>query len=297
MERILEYIIDGDFENESIKTFLKQKLMMSSALISDLKKYNDGICVNNEKRYVTYILKKGDILRLTMYETASDGIEPVNIPLNIVYEDEDILIIDKAPLMPVHTSQGHYNDTVSNAVMYHYGNEKRIFHAVNRLDKDTSGLMCIAKNKYSHALLCDQIKCKKLKRRYTAIVCGTAEKCGTVCAPIARESVIKRCVDSGGQEAVTHFKSLEYINGYTVLELELETGRTHQIRVHMSYIGHPLLGDWLYGREDKKLFGRQALHSSYLELTHPITGKNMIFCSPLPEDMSCFIRKKGGNKE
>lgn len=289
MERILEYIIEKDFDNENIKTFLKCKLLMSNSLINHLKQSDDGITVNNTPRHVRHILKSGDVLRLIIRENRSDNIAAQNIPLDIIYEDDDIIIINKTSNMPVHTSPGHYYDTVSNAVMYHYGSQDITFHAVNRLDKDTSGLMCIAKHKYAHALLCKEIKENKLKRKYTAIVCGNVKKDDTICAPISRESVIKRCVDENGQFAVTHFRIINQLKDYSVLELELETGRTHQIRVHMSFIGHPLLGDWLYGTENKELFPRQALHSSYLELTHPITKESLTFTAPIPSDMNEFI--------
>ena len=166
--------------------------------------------------------------------------------------------------------------------------EEHIFRAVNRLDKDTSGVMCVAKNSYSHAILCDEVKNGILKRRYTAIVCGSPDKNGTICEPIKREGFIKRGVAADGQHAVTHYKTLETKNGYSLLSLELETGRTHQIRVHMSHIGCPLLGDWLYGEENRSLFDRQALHSCYIELIHPISGEKLSFCSEMYKDMQEF---------
>ena len=179
--------------------------------------------------------------------------------------------------------------------MYYYKSkgEERVFRAVNRLDKDTSGLMAVAKNSYIHARLGEEIQKKELKRKYMCIVCGDVERDGTVDAPIRRAdgSVINRIVAPDGQRAVTHYRVVKRYGEYTLLEMELETGRTHQIRVHMAYIGHPLVGDWLYGTEDHNIVKRQMLHSCYLCFTHPITGQIMEFKDEMAEDMRAFIEK------
>lgn len=305
MERILTYSVNEEFAGENIKTLLKQHFKMSSALIADLKKYDDGICVDGEKKYVNYILQPGDEVSLTIREEASKNIEPVKTELDIVYEDEDLLIINKPPHMPTHPSIGHYENTLANGLMYYFNSrgEPRLFHAVNRLDKDTSGLMAVAKNKYAHARLCDEIKSGALKRKYTAIVCGSVEGDGIVDAPIARaeKSAIQRMVienqSERGQRAVTHYRVLKRFGDYTLLELELETGRTHQIRVHMAHIGHPLLGDWLYGEENRDLFPRQALHSGFIRLIQPVTGENLEFLAEPPKDMRNFVEKFDKNIE
>ena len=238
---------------------------------------------------------KGDILKITIRDTASENIVPTDIPLDIVYEDEDVLVINKPPNMPTHPSMGNYENSLANGVMYYYKSkgEERVFRAVNRLDKDTSGLMAVAKNSYIHARLGEEIQKKELKRKYMCIVCGDVERDGTVDAPIRRAdgSVINRIVAPDGQRAVTHYRVIKRYGEYTLLEMKLETGRTHQIRVHMAYIGHPLVGDWLYGTEDHNIAKRQMLHSCYLCFTHPITGQIMEFKDEMAEDMRAFIEK------
>lgn len=295
MDRVFEYRITPEYNGENVKTVLKQHFKMSSALIKELKKYDDGIRVNGSHMRVVDIVREGDLLEITLRDTASENIVPNNIPLNVVYEDEDILVIDKPPNMPVHPSMGNYENTVANAVMYYFQlrGEDRVFRAVNRLDKDTSGLMAVAKNAYIHARLGEEIQTGELRRRYMCIVCGDVAEDGTVDAPIKRTegSVINRIVAADGQRAVTHYRVLKRYGEYTMLEMTLETGRTHQIRVHMAYMGYPLAGDWLYGTEDKKTVPRQMLHSCYLRFIHPITGREMEFCSKYAQDMSEFIQK------
>ena len=295
MDRILEYEIPSEYDGANITTVLKQHFKISTNLIKDLKKYKEGIQVNGEHKRVVDFVAKGDILKITIRDTASENIVPTDIPLDIVYEDEDVLVINKLPNMPTHPSMGNYENSLANGVMYYYKSkgEERVFRAVNRLDKDTSGLMAVAKNSYIHARLGEEIQKKELKRKYMCIVCGDVERDGTVDAPIRRAdgSVINRIVAPDGQRAVTHYRVVKRYGEYTLLEMELETGRTHQIRVHMAYIGHPLVGDWLYGMEDHNIAKRQMLHSCYLCFTHPITGQIMEFKDEMAEDMRAFIEK------
>lgn len=295
MDRVFEYKVADDFNGVDIKTVLKQHYKMSTCLIKELKKYDEGIYLNGEHRRVVDTVKSGDILKITLRDTGSENIIAKDVPFKIVYEDEDILIVNKPPYIPTHPSMGNYENSLANGVMYHYRKrgEERTFRAVNRLDKDTSGLMAVAKNAYVHARMSEQIQNKTLRRKYKCIVCGDIENDGTVDAPIKRAdgSVINRVVSADGQRAVTHYRVVKRYGNYTLLEMELETGRTHQIRVHMAYIGHPLAGDWLYGVEDKELVKRQMLHSCYIEFVHPVTNKKMIFSDDLAEDMSNFIEK------
>lgn len=295
MDRVLEYEIPSEYDGANITTVLKQHFKISTNLIKDLKKYKEGIQVNGEHKRVVDFVAKGDILKITIRDTASENIVPTDIPLDIVYEDEDVLVINKLPNMPTHPSMGNYENSLANGVMYYYKSkgEERVFRAVNRLDKDTSGLMAVAKNSYIHARLGEEIQKKELKRKYMCIVCGDVERDGTVDAPIRRAdgSVINRIVAPDGQRAVTHYRVVKRYGEYTLLEMELETGRTHQIRVHMAYIGHPLVGDWLYGTEDHNIAKRQMLHSCYLCFTHPITGQIMDFKDEMAEDMRAFIEK------
>ncbi len=289
MDRVLEYEIPSEYDGANITTVLKQHFKISTNLIKDLKKYKEGIQVNGEHKRVVDLAAKGDILKITIRDTASENIVPTDIPLDIVYEDEDVLVINKPSNMPTHPSMGNYENSLANGVMYYYKSkgEERVFRAVNRLDKDTSGLMAVAKNSYIHARLGEEIQKKELKRKYMCIVCGDVERDGTVDAPIRRAdgSVINRIVAPDGQRAVTHYRVVKRYGEYTLLEMELETGRTHQIRVHMAYIGHPLVGDWLYGTEDHNIAKRQMLHSCYLCFTHPITGQIMEFKDEMAEDM------------
>ena len=295
MDRILEYEIPSEYDGANITTVLKQHFKISTNLIKDLKKYKEGIQVNGEHKRVVDFVAKGDILKITIRDTASENIVPTDIPLDIVYEDEDVLVINKLPNMPTHPSMGNYENSLANGVMYYYKSkgEERVFRAVNRLDKDTSGLMAVAKNSYIHARLGEEIQKKELKRKYMCIVCGDVEHDGTVDAPIRRAdgSVINRIVAPDGQRAVTHYRVIKRYGEYTLLEMKLETGRTHQIRVHMAYIGHPLVGDWLYGTEDHNIAKRQMLHSCYLCFTHPITGQLMEIKDEMAEDMRAFIEK------
>lgn len=295
MDRILEYEIPSEYDGANITTVLKQHFKISTNLIKELKKYKEGIQVNGEHKRVVDLAAKGDILKITIRDTVSENIVPTDIPLDIVYEDEDVLVINKLPNMPTHPSMGNYENSLANGVMYYYKSkgEERVFRAVNRLDKDTSGLMAVAKNSYIHARLGEEIQKKELKRKYMCIVCGDVERDGTVDAPIRRAdgSVINRIVAPDGQRAVTHYRVIKRYGEYTLLEMKLETGRTHQIRVHMAYIGHPLVGDWLYGTEDHNIAKRQMLHSCYLCFTHPITGQIMEFKDEMAEDMRAFIEK------
>ena len=210
------------------------------------------------------------------------------------------MVVNKPAGMPVHPSQGHYGNTLANGIAGYMESKgvDFVFRAVNRLDRDTSGLLLIAKHMLSSCILSDQVKDHAIHREYTAIVCGKTDARGTIDAPIARKdgSTIERIVDpEHGETAVTHYETLSY-NANTDLSyirLLLETGRTHQIRVHMKHIGHPLPGDFLYN-PDYRYINRQALHSAYLRFVHPITGETMEFTAPLPEDMETILRSPFG---
>jgi len=258
-----------------------------------LKKTPESILLNGVWEYVNTTLKTGDILEIKLVETeCSKKIPPIYAPFEIVYEDEDILVVDKPANMPVHPSLNHYENTLANAVC-HYFSKQRIpytFRCVNRLDKNTTGLTILAKHMLSSAILSQEVAIKNIKREYLAIVSGETNENGTIDAPIGRKdaSTIERQIDyEHGERAITHYKKIDTKNGYTLLSLILETGRTHQIRVHMSSIGHPLIGDFLYHPSSTEL-PRQALHSHKLEFIHPITKQPMNFTSPLPRDMADF---------
>lgn len=239
------------------------------------------------------MLTVGDTLTLHLIEEeSSENIVPTPLPLSIVYEDEDLLVINKTAGMPIHPSQGNYDNTLANACAYYFQEkgEPFTYRCINRLDRDTTGLLILARHAYSASLLSSMVARREIHREYRAIVTGLLPEESIVDAPIARAdgSTIEREVNfETGETARTHYKCLAYKNGYSLASLKLETGRTHQIRVHMKYIGHPLPGDFLYN-PDYSIIDRQALHSYRLTFTHPITGVLMDFTAPLPEDMNFF---------
>ena len=218
---------------------------------------------------------------------------PVSMPLSICYEDEDILAVNKPAQMPVHPSLNHYDHTLANAVCGYYNDQEipYTFRCVNRLDRDTTGLTLIAKHMLSSAILSTAAARREISREYIAIASGKTPESGTIDAPIGRVagSTIERQIDfENGERAITHYRRLAYHDGLSLLSLHLETGRTHQIRVHLKSIGHPLIGDFLYNPTDTTI-KRQALHSYRLTFSHPITGESFVLTAPLPDDMHCLF--------
>ncbi len=298
--RKLEYIIDDAWDGKIVKALLQHE-GFSAAVISGLKKNPKGICIGNKKVTVLKTLHKGDVLTIRVRnrpeDEASDRIRPTNIPVEILYEDEDIAVVNKPADLPTHTAQHNHDRTLGNAMAFHWAkrSEKYIYRPISRLDKDTTGVLIIAKNAHAAGKLGIALKNRQIKRRYIALVSGKLEGEGRIDAPIVRteDSIIKRKVGTAQQEnehthAVTHYRVLESGKMYSLVLLQLETGRTHQIRVHMSHIGHPLCGDWLYGQENE-LLTRPALHSYDISFLHPITGKEMHFVAPVAEDMRKYI--------
>lgn len=288
MRREFTYKITEKDNGRTILEFLKAE-GYSRGVIKELKRTSEGIHRNGVWTYVTGILNTGDTLKLCLFEDAgSENIVPMPAPLDILYEDEDLFVINKAAGMPTHPSISHYENTLANALAAY--NEARntpmVFRCINRLDKDTSGLTVVAKHMLSSGHLGDAMKARQIHREYIGIADGYVEDSGTICAPIGRAegSVIERKVDfEHGESAVTHFKRLKYENGLSLVSFLLETGRTHQIRVHMKHLGHPLIGDFLYHPENHQM-SRQALHAWHLTFPHPITGEEMSFTAPIPED-------------
>lgn len=251
----------------------------------------DLVRVNDQPAKANYKVKKGDHILIELPEPEILDVEPENIPLEIVYEDKDVAVINKPQGMVVHPSAGHPNGTLVNALLYHIKDLSTINDVyrpgiVHRIDKDTSGLLMVAKNDHAHESLAKQLKDKTSLRKYVALVHGEIpHDKGRIDAPIGRSKVNRKmqAVVEDGKPAVTHFQVLERLNGYTLIELQLETGRTHQIRVHMQYIGYPVAGDPLYGPKKTLKGNGQFLHAKLLGFTHPTTGEKMVFEAPLPE--------------
>ena len=295
MERKLDYIITDEFHNKTIEQFLKAQEFPHQAIVQ-LKKTHEGILRNGTWAYVTEKLIPGDTLSLHLVEDAEEtSIQPIYADIPIVYEDEDLLILNKPANMPVHPSMNHHEGTLANGLLYYFREkgEHFTFRCINRLDRDTSGLTIVAKHLLSAGILSRQVSARAISRTYRAIVSGKTDESGTIDAPIGRVdgSTIERHVDfENGETAITHYKRLAYDGkkDLSLIELHLETGRTHQIRVHMKHIGHPIIGDFLYN-PDYTYCTRQALHSFSLTFLHPITKKEMHFASPLPEDLKCIF--------
>ena len=290
MERIITYTIDSASAGLRIEQYLRRR-GYSYQNLTQLKKMRESILINGVWSYMRTAVKDGDILTVHIQEPeSSPNIPPVKLPLDIVYEDEDIVVVNKPAGMPVHPSLNNYENSLANGLMYYYQEQGKpfIFRCTNRLDRDTSGLTVVAKHMVSSSILSSMGMRHEITREYLAIVRGALKPSeGTIDAPIGRtgSSLIERKIDfENGERAVTHYRVVEEQNGHSLVSLILETGRTHQIRVHMKYIGHPLVGDYLYN-PDMEYIDRQALHSHRLSFTHPVTGEKMEFTAPLPADM------------
>ncbi|MBR3512097.1 MAG: RluA family pseudouridine synthase [Clostridia bacterium] len=289
---MLSYEVKSD-KYSTVRELLKNEFMISNRLLVKLKK-ESRIFVNNKNQYVDYKLSIGDIVKVDMdFEEKSDNIVPNDkININIVYEDDYLIILNKDSNTPIHPSHNHYTDSLSNGLKAYYvknGIKKKI-RPVTRLDKDTSGLVVFAKSEYIQECLIKQMKGNSFKKKYIAILTGKLDKeFGIIEANIARknDSIIEREVSTLGDYAKSEYKVIKYDekNNITYVEFTLHTGRTHQIRVHSRFIGHPILGDSLYGQKSN-LISRQALHAYSISFIHPITHKKLEFKLDLPKDMN-----------
>lgn len=295
MERIFEYQISSGEEGRKLGDFLREK-GYSRQLLRQLKETENGLLRNGQPTFMTIALKNGDRIRVRLLEKAegSEAIMPAPLPFEIVYEDEDLLVINKPADMPIHPSFQNHGNTLADALTWHYQQQGKefVYRCINRLDRDTTGLLIVARHQLSASILSDMVRKREIHREYLAIVEGIPPEKGTISAPIGRKegSAILREVNfETGEPARTHFTRLETRNGLSLVSLKLGTGRTHQIRVHMAYIGCPLIGDYLYYPDHTRI-NRQALHSYRLSFLHPITGKALSFTAPLPEDMKRAFR-------
>ncbi len=298
MDRILHYTVREEENGLRYEQILRRK-GYSRQCLAHLKQNSGSFLADGENRYLNQRAGMGERLTVRISEReSSEKIVPVSLPLDLVYEDEDILVVNKPAGMPTHPSMNNYANTLANGLAWYYQSQGKpfIFRCTNRLDRDTSGLTVIAKHMLSSCVLSAMAVRKEIRREYRAIVRGHVEPPeGTIDAPLGRKpgSVLERTVDfEKGESAVTHYRVVKEQNGHSLVALELETGRTHQIRIHMKYLGFPLVGDYLYN-PDMEYIGRQALHSYRLSFQHPITGERMEFTAPLPEDMERIIGPAG----
>lgn len=293
-----EYLVTENDETDRIDRFLALKIESLSR--STIKKLllEGKILVNQTQVKASYVLRFGDLIEVMDVDFSETEIVPTKMDLDIVYEDEDVLVVNKPSGMVVHPAPGHYQDTLVNGLLWHIKNLSDVNGEmrpgiVHRIDKDTSGLLMVAKNNYAHDILAKELQDKLTKREYIALVEGIiVNKRGKINAPIGRDknNRLKMAVTASGKEAITNFEVLETYEDKTLIKCILETGRTHQIRVHMQYINHPLVNDYVYGNAKPNDFG-QFLHAESLGFTHPKTKEWLEFTSPLPEEFKSYLEK------
>lgn len=297
MERTLSYKIADEDQGMTISEYLK-KQGFSSQNIKELKKMNRSILIDNEWMYVNYRLQKNQELIIHIQEnTSNEHVMAVNLPFPVLYEDEDLVVINKPADMPIHPSQNNYENTLANAAAYYYEilhHTPFTFRCINRLDRDTTGLTILAKNMYAANVLATQMQNREIKRLYLAILDGAlSKKYGTITLPIGRKegSTIEREINTlQGESAITHYYQIQQFDRYSLCAFQLGTGRTHQIRVHMAAMNTPLIGDTLYNpNSTSTTLPRQALHAYRISFRHPVTNKFLKFSAPLPHDMQNFL--------
>ena len=298
--REIEYEIKPEEGGLMAREIMTGSLKLSSREISRCKQFEDGVMAKTDGTdtykpiWLKDILRAGDVLKIKIYEDIdnSGDVIPSDEPIDIVYEDEDLILLNKPGDKVVHPSYAHHLDSLSNALAGYYQKtgQNHVIRTIGRLDRETSGLLIFAKNRHAAAILSNQKENMSRRKEYLALVSGVMENAeGTIDAPIGQEEGVRmiRKVMGSGKEAITHYRLIKQFDDYALIRLHLDTGRTHQIRVHMSYIGHPLLGDNLYGKEIEDSHGmtRAALHAAHLEFLQPITGQELKFEAELPEDM------------
>lgn len=290
--------IYGDGENRLDKLISDNSELSRSAAVKLIER--GLVTINGKNADKKTVLKSDEIALVEIPEPEVQDILPEDIPLDIVYEDADLLVVNKPKGMVVHPAAGHFSGTLVNALMYHCKDSLSGINGeirpgiVHRIDKDTSGLLIVAKNDFAHIGLSEQIKAHSFTREYQTVVCGNIKQDGTVNAPIGRHKLDRKkmCVTAeNSREAITHYFVLENYAGYTHLRVRLETGRTHQIRVHLSYIGHPVAGDEVYGNGKPKWLEGQCLHAKKIGFVHPRTGEYLEFDSDLPEYFKKFLKE------
>ena len=292
--RILTHTVLPEEEGRMVKGILRGSLQLSYTLLKSLKWRENAILLNGQSVHVNAIVHAGDVVSVALSErTPREDLYCENTAApNIVYEDEDLLVLNKPAGVAMHPKSGDASAPSLAAMLTNYLGEGSVPHFVSRLDKGTSGLLIAAKSGYVHDRLRRALHSSELRREYRAVAVGqVTPPCGVIDAPIGRAdgSIIRRCVREDGLVSRTEYEVLQTTERFTLLRLRPETGRTHQLRVHMAYLGHPLAGDWLYGTEDKNLIARPALHSYELWFTQPITGQELHFTAPIPQDMQRLL--------
>lgn len=292
MSRRLDLFITPECAGIRVDTLLRKHLHLSGTVIRRIKWLEDGILVDGTRVNTRFLPQAGQILSVRLSDPErTSGILPVSGPLSVVYEDPDLIVLNKAPGLAVHPGPGHYCDTLGNYLIAYYdskGNEAD-FHPVHRLDRGTSGLLVAAKHPHAQEQLKNQLHTDSFRRTYLAVCEGhPTPYSGVVDLPLGPRpgSLMEQMVRPDGKPARTHYETQAHWGSRSLLRLTLDTGRTHQIRVHMAYLGHPLTGDFLYGTEDPALISRTALHSFQLTFCHPITEQHLNFEAPLPNDMN-----------
>lgn len=291
----IEKRVEKEHDGKRIRLFLKEDLGISSRMIRSAS-IEKRILVNKVAVKMDYLLKVNDNVVVNLFKEESQNITPESMDLDIVYEDDDIIVVNKRPNMIVHPTKNNKSGTLANGLLHYFKEtgQKCIVRLVSRLDMDTSGLIIIAKHQFAHMQLSKDMTEDNIEKRYIAVVHGNLEKLeGTIDLPIYRpdgEGAVRRVIDNRGQRSVTHYKVIESLKDADIVECILETGRTHQIRVHLKAIGHSIYGDTFYGEEsDNKLINRQALHAYGLDLQSPRTKKSLELRADLPDDIKNLI--------
>ena len=294
-KRRLELTVTDGMAGTRVDTLLRSRLGMSGTVIRRIKWLEDGILADGRRVNTRFVPAPGQILSVRLSDPVRrSGVVPRPGRLDVVYEDRDLIVLNKAPGVCVHPGPGHYDDTIGNFLLDHYdrAGEEADFHPVHRLDRGTSGLLVCAKHPYAQERLKAQMHTPEFRRIYLAVCRGAPEPpSGRIDAPLGPRpgSLVEQRVDPAGKRAATRYETVRSSPERALVRLELETGRTHQIRVHLAHLGHPLVGDFLYGTEERDVIARPALHSWQAEFIHPVTGERLHFSAPLPEDMADLV--------
>ncbi len=285
----IHFQVTSEYNGKKLYHILRGPMKLSSRLVTQLKG-QQGILINGQPMRTIDPVRTGDLVSARIGFQEESFMIPEEIPLTVVYEDDCLLAVNKNPHTPVHPSMGHQSGTLAQGILWHYQKQGLMtkVRPVNRLDRDTSGITLFAKNAHIQEQLIQQMKVNRVYKAYLGIVHGLfSPDSGTIRLPIGRKegSLLERVIDPQGDDSITHYKTLEVHTGFSLVEFVLETGRTHQIRVHAKALNHPLLGDWLYSDTPTPLIDRQALHAYQLAFDHPLSGERINLTAPLPEDM------------